>query len=148
MSKEIIKFITVLDYEIGKVFQYEISRQGWNPDVSGWEQFWNAVTLGMVGRSGAEQLQEEVEAFSGIDGLFDAEEDKLMTEADRLGIERGGGKWSGPSKTLQDAIDKMKAEEDAAAVGGDSGYDAGSDFSEGTTAAEQESEMSEMGYGL
>ena len=39
MSKEIIKFITVLDYEIGKVFQYEISRQGWNPDVESCEEF-------------------------------------------------------------------------------------------------------------
>jgi hypothetical protein len=131
-------------YEGSHAVDREIERsQGWNPDVSALEQFFNSITFGLFGRSGAQQLQEEVEAFSGIDGLFDADEDKPMTDAERLGIERGGGKWGGPSKTLQDAIDKMKAAEDAAAVGGDSGYDAGSDFSEDTTAAEQESEMSE-----
>jgi hypothetical protein len=120
-----------------------LESQGWNPDVSGWEQFWNAITGGMVGRSGAEQLQEEVDAFSGIDGLFDAEEDIDITEQEKTEIEAGTGRWGGPSKALQDAINKTKAEEDAVAAGGDSGYDAGSDFSEDTTAAEQESEMSE-----
>ena len=100
-------------YQGSHAVDREIERsQGWNPDVSGWEQFWNAVTLGMVGRSGAEQLQEEVEAFSGIDGLFDAEEDKPMTEADRLGIERGGGKWGGPSDALQEAITQAQIEQD------------------------------------
>jgi len=63
-----------------------LESQGWNPDVSGWEQFWNAITGGFFGRSGAEQLQEEVDAFSGIDNVFglgDAEDPtKAFTQKD------------------------------------------------------------------
>ena len=36
--------ITVLDFEIGKVFQYEVMRQeGWNPDSESIEDFLNSV---------------------------------------------------------------------------------------------------------
>jgi hypothetical protein len=122
--------------------------QGWNPDVSAFDQFLNAITFGTFGKSGAQQLQEEVDAFSGIDGLFDAEEDKLMTEAERQAIERGSGKFGGPSDALQEAITQSKIDqatildlEDVTSI--DDGYDAGSDFGDDTTAAEQESEMSE-----
>ena len=39
MEKEIANFITVLDYEDGKVYQYEIGGQGWNPDDESCEEF-------------------------------------------------------------------------------------------------------------
>ena len=36
--------ITVLDFEIGKVFQYEVMRQeGWNPDAESIEDFLSSV---------------------------------------------------------------------------------------------------------
>ena len=36
--------ITVLDFEIGKVFQYEVMRQeGWNPDSESIEDFLSSV---------------------------------------------------------------------------------------------------------
>ena len=43
---------------------------GYNPDVSGWSQFFNALTFGRLGESGAEQLQNEYDAFSGMDNMF------------------------------------------------------------------------------
>ena len=38
-SPETAKYITVLDFEIGKVFQYKISEKGWNPDHESCEVF-------------------------------------------------------------------------------------------------------------
>ena len=39
-----MKCITVLDFEIGKVFQYEVLRQeGWNPDTESIEDFLSSV---------------------------------------------------------------------------------------------------------
>ena len=39
-----MKCITVLDFEIGKVFQYEVMRQeGWNPDAESIEEFLSSV---------------------------------------------------------------------------------------------------------
>ena len=39
-----MKCITVLDFEIGKVFQYEVMRQeGWNPDSESIEEFLSSV---------------------------------------------------------------------------------------------------------
>ena len=39
-----MKCITVLDFEIGKVFQYEVMRQeGWNPDAESIEDFLSSV---------------------------------------------------------------------------------------------------------
>jgi len=36
--------ITVLDFETGKVYQYEVMRQeGWNPDAESIEDFLNSV---------------------------------------------------------------------------------------------------------
>jgi hypothetical protein len=41
---EEMKCITVLDFEIGKVFQYEVMRQeGWNPDTESIEDFLSSV---------------------------------------------------------------------------------------------------------
>ena len=41
---EEMKCITVLDFEIGKVFQYEVLRQeGWNPDTESIEDFLSSV---------------------------------------------------------------------------------------------------------
>ena len=41
---EEMKCITVLDFEIGKVFQYEVMRQeGWNPDSESIEDFLSSV---------------------------------------------------------------------------------------------------------
>ena len=41
---ETMKCITVLDFEIGKVFQYEVMRQeGWNPDFESIENFLESV---------------------------------------------------------------------------------------------------------
>ena len=38
------KYITVLDFEIGKVFQYEVVKQeGWNPDYESIEDFLSSV---------------------------------------------------------------------------------------------------------
>ena len=43
MKIETAKYLTVLDYELGKVFQYEISSWGnprnWNPDSNSCEEF-------------------------------------------------------------------------------------------------------------
>ena len=38
-EKEIAKYITVLDFEVGKVFQYEIGKNNWNPDYESMEEF-------------------------------------------------------------------------------------------------------------
>jgi len=115
-----------------------LESQGWNPDVSGWEQFWNAITGGMVGRSGAEQLQEEVDAFSGIDGLFDAEEDIDITEQEKAAIKDGTGKWGDPSKALEDAITQSKIDqatvqdlEDVTSISDDDDVGGGYDEHEG-----------------
>jgi hypothetical protein len=43
---------------------------GYNPDVSAWDQFWDAMTWGAIGESGSEQQQSEYDAFSGIDNVF------------------------------------------------------------------------------
>jgi hypothetical protein len=42
-EKEIAKFITVLDFEVGKVFQYEIGENNWNPDHESMEEFLSGV---------------------------------------------------------------------------------------------------------
>jgi len=42
-EKEIAKFITVLDFEDGKVYQYEIGENNWNPDHESMEEFLNGV---------------------------------------------------------------------------------------------------------
>ena len=36
---ETAKYITVLDYELGKVFQYEVGEKDWNPDYESCEKF-------------------------------------------------------------------------------------------------------------
>ena len=39
-----MKYITVLDFEVGKVFQYEVMKQeGWNPDYESIEDFLSSV---------------------------------------------------------------------------------------------------------
>ena len=39
-----MNYITVLDFEVGKVFQYEIMKQeGWNPDCESIEDFLSSV---------------------------------------------------------------------------------------------------------
>ena len=38
-SPETAKYITVLDFEIGRVFQYKIGKKGWNPDHESCEEF-------------------------------------------------------------------------------------------------------------
>ena len=42
-EREIAKFITVLDFEVGKVFQYEIGKNNWNPDHESMEEFLSGV---------------------------------------------------------------------------------------------------------
>ena len=42
-SLEIAKFITVLDFEDGKVYQYSIEKNGWNPDYESMEEFLTEV---------------------------------------------------------------------------------------------------------
>ena len=42
-EKEIAKFITVLDFEDGKVYQYEIGENNWNPDYESMEEFLSGV---------------------------------------------------------------------------------------------------------
>ena len=37
------KYITVLDFEVGKVFQYEIGENNWNPDHESMEEFLSGV---------------------------------------------------------------------------------------------------------
>ena len=39
----IAKYITVLDFEVGKVFQYEIGKNNWNPDYESMEEFLSGV---------------------------------------------------------------------------------------------------------
>ena len=44
MNKEIANIITVLDFESGRVHQYEVMRQeGWNPDSESIEEFLSSV---------------------------------------------------------------------------------------------------------
>jgi hypothetical protein len=38
-----MKYITVLDFETGKVFQYETMGEGWNPDYESIEEFLTSV---------------------------------------------------------------------------------------------------------
>ena len=39
-----MKYITVLDFEVGKVFQYEVmGQEGWNPDTESIEEFLSSV---------------------------------------------------------------------------------------------------------
>ena len=47
---------------------------GYNPDVSAWSQFFNSVTGGLFGQSGSEQQQAELDAFSGMDNMFEEED--------------------------------------------------------------------------
>ena len=42
-SPETAKYITVLDFEIGRVFQYKIGKKGWNPDNESCEDFLTSV---------------------------------------------------------------------------------------------------------
>ena len=42
-EKEIAKFITILDFEDGRVYQYEISENNWNPDHESIEHFLSSV---------------------------------------------------------------------------------------------------------
>jgi len=42
-EREIAKFITVLDFEDGKVYQYEIGKNNWNPDYESMEEFLSSV---------------------------------------------------------------------------------------------------------
>ena len=42
-EKEIAKYITVLDFEVGRVFQYEIDENNWNPDYESMEKFLSGV---------------------------------------------------------------------------------------------------------
>jgi len=39
MKIKTAKYITVLDYELGKVFQYEVGEKDWNPDYESCEKF-------------------------------------------------------------------------------------------------------------
>ena len=39
MKRKIAKYITVLDFEVGRVFQYKIGEKGWNPDHESCEEF-------------------------------------------------------------------------------------------------------------
>jgi len=44
MNREIANIITVLDFESGRVHQYEVMRQeGWNPDSESIEEFLSSV---------------------------------------------------------------------------------------------------------
>ena len=38
-----MNYITVLDFEVGKVFQYETMDEGWNPDYESIEDFLSNV---------------------------------------------------------------------------------------------------------
>jgi len=41
---KIAKYITVLDFEVGKVFQYDIGvKKNWNPDYESCEEFLSSV---------------------------------------------------------------------------------------------------------
>ena len=42
-EREIAKFITVLDFEDGRVYQYEIGENNWNPDHESMEEFLSDV---------------------------------------------------------------------------------------------------------
>ena len=89
---------------------------GYNPDVSGWSQFFNALTFGLLGQSGSEQMQEEFDAFSGQDNMFGLDDsilgdptlDEFLTKQD-----------STPSEALQQAIDNINIDEIATLPGDD-----------------------------
>lgn len=110
---------------------------GYNPDVSGWSQFFNALTGGLLGQSGSEQLQEEYDMFSGMDNMFDldgggdpssakmtAEEAYLMGgDFSKLPSNLQmpvvpGSKWGGASPMLKQAIEDNSFESIAEAFGG------------------------------
>ena len=38
-----MEYITVLDFEAGRVFQYEAGKDGWNPDYESIEEFLTSV---------------------------------------------------------------------------------------------------------
>jgi len=38
-----MEYITVLDFEAGRVFQYEAGKNGWNPDYESIEEFLTSV---------------------------------------------------------------------------------------------------------
>ena len=39
MKIKTAKYITVLDFEVARVFQYKIGEEGWNPDHESCEEF-------------------------------------------------------------------------------------------------------------
>ena len=44
MKREVAKYITVLDFEVGIVFQYDIGvKKNWNPDHESCEEFLSDV---------------------------------------------------------------------------------------------------------
>lgn len=131
--------------------------QGWNPDVSGWDQFLNAITFGNFGKSGAQQLQEEVEAFSGIDNVFglgDAEDPtKAFTQKDLDRMTREAEKSREAAGAVQSGLDlaEIAAAQEQAAIEsrdvdinyGDSAGPGGG--SEGMGGGHDESDPGEMG---
>ena len=54
---------------------------GYNPDVSAWDQFISGMTFGQFGKSGDQQMQEEFDAFSGMDNMFGGDDAKDPTKA-------------------------------------------------------------------
>ena len=74
---------------------------GYNPDVSGWSQFFNALTFGLLGESGAEQLQGEYDAFIGQDNMFGLDDSTRRGGPHDQSITAA---TSRPSATLEQAI--------------------------------------------
>ena len=85
---------------------------GYNPDVSGWDQFINSMTFGALGQSGDEQMQAEFDAFSGMDNMFDDDDGSDPTPAEQAAIDAGTGKWGGPSEALLAAIEQARIDEE------------------------------------
>lgn len=93
-----------------------LASTGYNPDVSGWSQFFNALTGGLLGESGSEQQQNEFEAFSGIDNVFGLDDSVRgdPTVEEFLTIQD-----STPSEALQQAIENINIDEIATLPGDD-----------------------------
>tara|TARA_R100001082_G_C4348226_1_gene153273 strand:+ start:582 stop:1400 length:819 start_codon:yes stop_codon:yes gene_type:complete len=96
---------------------------GYNPDVSAWDQFISGMTFGQFGKSGDQQMQEEFDAFSGMDNMFGGDDAKDPTKAFEMSdLDR----MQKEAFEVAPPVDLSKSEYDETGGGQGEGHDPGS----------------------
>ena len=118
---------------------------GYNPDVSGWSQFLNSLSFGLLGQSGAEQLQEEYDAFSGMDNMFGLDDSTRRGSPHDQSI---AAETSRPSAMLEQAIRDTTRHPPAADDSTNSFESIAEAFGDGDSFGAEPSDASDFGYGI